>query len=157
MTRRAKLATIGILLASGIGIAVAQVPTLFLPSPTGQETLDVTLGGAGPQITSVYLSQVRDAAGYRAITQAATQTLTVPAGVSVLAFHGATAGTATITMPAAPVDGQKLWIYSTAGITTLTLTANTGQTIDSSLTVLAATSATAMIYQASSKTWFRIL
>lgn len=130
------------------------IPGVFITSPAGNEQINVY--GIGPQIQTILLSQARDSSGYTDITQGATNVLTVGNNVSVLAFHGATAGTATITTAASPSDGQRLSIFSTAGITTLTLTANTGQTIDNTTTVLAANGSVTYIYQLSTKTWFRI-
>lgn len=131
------------------------IPGVFITSPTGQEQINVY--GVSPQIETIFLSQVRDSSGYTSITEGATNVLTVANGVSVLAFHGATAGTATITMAAKPSDGQRLRIFSTAGITALTLTANTGQTINNTTTSIAANGSVEYIYQLSTLTWYRIL
>lgn len=149
----------GIFLFCGIAYALppapgSGIPALFITSPTGAEQMNVY--GSGPQIQTIYLSQMRDTSGYVAITEGATNVLTATNTTSVLAFHGATAGTATITTPLSPFDGQRLLIFSTAGITTLTLTANTGQTIDNTTTVIAANGHVEYIYQLSTKTWFRI-
>lgn len=146
-----------ILLLTGSAFAQtpgAGIPGVFITAPTGNEQINIY--GVGPQIQTIYLSQARDSSGYTLITQAATNTATVGNRISVLAFTGATAGTATITMAASPVDGQRIRIFSTAGITTLTLVANTGQTINNSATSIAANADVEYIYQLSSKTWFRI-
>lgn len=148
---------LGVFLMCGVAYAAvpgAGVPGLFITSPVGNEQVNVY--GISPNIETVFLSQLRDASGYTAITEGATNVLTVGNNVSVLAFHGAIAGTATITTAASPSDGQRLNIFSTAGITTLTLTANTGQTIDNTTVVLAANGSVTYIYQLSTKTWFRI-
>jgi hypothetical protein len=148
---------LGSLILCGVAYAAVPgsgIPALFITSPVGNEQINVY--GVGPQIETIYLSQARDSSGYQAITEGATNVLTVSNNVSVLAFHGATAGTAMITTPATPFDGERLLIFSTAGITTLTLTANTGQTIDNNTTVLAANAHVEYIYQLSTLTWFRI-
>lgn len=148
---------LGALLLCSVAYAAvpgAGIPSLFITAPVGNEQLNVY--GIGPQIQTIYLSQVRDTSGYSAITEGATNVLTVANTTSVLAFHGATAGTATITTPASPFDGERLLIFSTAGITTLTLTANTGQTIDNTTASLAANTHCEYIYQLSTLTWFRI-
>ncbi len=90
------------------------------------------------------------------IAEASTNIVAVGNNTSVVAFEGATAGTATVTTPANPANGQRLQIFSEAGITTLTLTANTGQTIENTTTTLSANTGVAYIYQLSTKTWFRI-
>src|SRR5258706_16421023 len=115
-----KIASIlGALLLCGAAYAAvpgAGIPALFITAPVGNEQLNVY--GIGPQIQTIYLSQARDASGYSAITEGSTNVVTVANTTSVLAFHGATAGTATITTPASPFDGERLLIFSTAGITT---------------------------------------
>ena len=48
------------------GVAVAQSPSLFITSPNGTESIVVK--NTGPQITSIYLRQARDASGYAVST-----------------------------------------------------------------------------------------
>ncbi len=134
---------------SGVGI-----PAVFITSPTGAEQINVL--GSGAQIETITLSQARDASGYLAISQTSSDTRTIPNNVSVLAYYGVTSGTATLTMAAAPVDGQRFQVFSTAGVGTLTLTANTGQTVNNGATSLAANGNVEYIYQLSNKTWYRI-
>jgi hypothetical protein len=133
----------------------AGIPAVFITSPTGSEQINVY--GVGPQIQTIYLSQARDSSGYFAMTEGATNTITVRNTHSVIALHGPTAGTATVIFPPAPSDGQRLRVFSTAGVTTLTLTPSPGQTVDNAATVIAANGAIEYIYQLSTKTWFRIL
>ena len=66
----------------------------------------------------------------------------------------ATLDTGTITMPAAPVDGMTVTFSSTKAITTLTVSANTGQTINVPLTTLLAGKSASYIYRAASTAWF---
>lgn len=127
-----------------------------LSSPPGTGRINVDTGA--PSSVSVSISQIRDASGYSVQTQTAADMVSVSDGVSVVAFTGSTAGTATITTPANPVDGQRLRIFSVAGITTLTLTANTGQTVSSSglPASLSANTFCEYIYKSSNATWYRI-
>jgi hypothetical protein len=82
-------------------------------------------------------------------------TYTFAAGTTTLVINPAgTLATGTITMPAAPVDGMVITITSTQQITALTLNGNTGQTVNNTTTFIAAASATAYVYRASSTTWF---
>lgn len=142
------------------GAALAQttgfsIPGLFIASPTGSEQINVV--NAGPQITTVLLRQLRDASGYQSQAQATTQTVTVASGTSVIALTGATAATsATINLPVVPVDGQRVLIFSQAGITTLTVTPATGQTISNAPTTLAANGSAEVLYQLASKVWIRV-
>lgn len=143
------------------GLAYAQVPALFLTTMTGTEQIDVRVPSTGgvvisPRITTITSSNLRDTSGYQIVTQAATNVLTANSNISILAFTGATSGTATITFAPTPFDGQRLLVFTVAGFTSLTMTANAGQTVNSSPTSLAANSSAEFVYQASTLTWFRI-
>jgi hypothetical protein len=67
----------------------------------------------------------------------------------------ATIATGTVTLPAAPYDGQPVEIASTNIITSFTLNHVTGQTIKNAPTTLAAGVGVAYYYNAASLTWFR--
>lgn len=122
-------------------------------SPTGAEMIRVEPNA--PQIYTVVLTQLRDASGYTLVAQQSTNVLTL-GNVSVLAFHGGSSGTATVTLPPNPVDGQGLLIFSTAGLSGLTITPNTGQTVDNTTTSLAANGNCEYIYSLASATWYRV-
>lgn len=62
--------------------------------------------------------------------------------------------TLTITMPASPIDGQKVGITSTLGITTLTI--SSGLTIVGILTTLAAAGFATFMYESGTNKWYRI-
>lgn len=80
---------------------------------------------------------------------------TFAAGTQTLVMNPAgTLATGTITMPASPSDGMTITISTTQQITALTLSGNTGQTVNNATTFIAAASATAYVYRASSATWF---
>ena len=61
----------------------------------------------------------------------------------------------TVTMPANPVNGQKLTILSTMAITTLTISPNAGQALDGTLTTIAANGFGSWVYRLSNTTWYR--
>lgn len=139
-------------------IANAQAPGVPNPdaitSPTGFERIPVE--NPGPYIAIVELRQMRDAVGYQTVTQAATNVLgAIASNVSEVDFTGATSGTATLTTPANPKDGQHLDIFTAAGLTTVTITANTGQTISNAVTALAALSSARYTYNLATTTWVR--
>jgi hypothetical protein len=67
-----------------------------------------------------------------------------------------TLATGTITMPETPVSGQKVTIVSTGIVTTLTHSGNTGQTLISPLTTIAANGYATWEYKSSNTTWYRI-
>ena len=150
---RVAIVALGFIAIAAVAFAQA-IPGLFITSPIGSEGINVV--NAGTQVASIQIRQVRDASGYTVIQQASSHTITASNYVSAIAFYGATSGTATITTPSAPVDGQRLQIFSTAGIGTLTLTANTGQTVNNGATSLAANGSVESVYSLAAATWYRI-
>jgi hypothetical protein len=82
---------------------------------------------------------------------------TVPAGVCGTVFTPAgTLSTGTITMPATPADGMTVNLSSSQAITTLTLNANTGQSILNPITTLSTGGSAAYLYRLSNTTWYRV-
>lgn len=65
-----------------------------------------------------------------------------------------TLATGTITLPAAPVDGMVITFSSTQTITALTVSANTGKTINNAVTTLSAGQSASYVYRAASTAWF---
>jgi hypothetical protein len=167
---RLKLAAAALVLGTGIGVALAQgIPTLWDTTPTGQEAVNVTAYSPGAQIVSVPVASIRDARGYTKLVPTTGNTITVGGAVgcspvsatagncvSVLQLRPA-AGLAALTIltPLFPVDGQVMQIFSTAAVTTLTMTAQSGQTLNNPLTALTANQGGAWIYSASTTTWDR--
>jgi hypothetical protein len=87
------------------------------------------------------------ATGFTYTFAAGTQTLVInPAG---------TLATGTITMPAAPADGMVITFSSSQIITALTVSANSGQSIVSAVTTLAAGGGAKYIYCLANTTWYR--
>jgi hypothetical protein len=151
-------------------VALAQgVPTLWIAYPNGQEAIDARAYSPGAQVASVAVASLRDARGYFKAVPTTGQTLTVggtvgcspvsaTAGscVSILQMTPAgTLTTLTIKTPLYPVDGEVMEIFSTAAISTLTMTAQTGQTLNGALTSLTANTGGAWVYSASNLTWDR--
>lgn len=149
-------------LAALCGVAVAQVPGLFLTTLTGNEQINVLVPSTGtvvtsPQITTIIASQLRDASGYSLQVPLTGFAITVPANVSVLALNPAgTLAAGAVTLIAAPVDGARVLISSTQTVTALTVSANTGQTLVGAATTVGLGVSVEYLYQLSSKTWFRI-
>lgn len=83
--------------------------------------------------------------------------ITVPDGTTnlILAPAGALA-TGTITMPANPLDGQICGVASSQAVAALTMSPNTGQTLNGALTAFTANSFAQYQYIQSVATWFRI-
>lgn len=83
-------------------------------------------------------------------------TITFPSYTSTLILNPAgTLSAGTIIMPAALLDGQVIAITSSQTVTTLTLTANTGQTLVGAPTTITASTPIKFIYRAASKTLYR--
>lgn len=71
-------------------------------------------------------------------------------------FNGAaTTAAYTVTTAPAPSDGDKECIYTKGAITSLTLSANTGETINDAVTSMNATTRVCYIYTLNSLTWNR--
>jgi hypothetical protein len=84
--------------------------------------------------------------GFSYTFAAGTQTLVInPAG---------TLATGTITMPASPVDGMTITFSSTKEISTLTVNANSGQSIVGTPGVLPANNGMTFVYRSANTTWY---
>lgn len=70
--------------------------------------------------------------------------------------EAAVAVTLTIAFPATPIDGQRVFISSIGGVTTLTLSTPVGSIIGA-LTTLAANGIFGYIYRGPTTKWYRIL
>jgi hypothetical protein len=75
------------------------------------------------------------------------------AGKTILNPAG-TLATGTITMPATPFDGMMVKVSCTQIVTTLTVAANTGQSIVNAATAFTAGGRIGYIYRAADKTWY---
>lgn len=140
--------------------ALAQAPgtpTTAIASPTGLEQVEVS--NPGPYIAILQGRQLRDAAGYTKQTPATAFTLAFAAGQSQMQIGGAaTLATGTITLTAAPVDGQQNCFYTKPVVTALTLQvfAGSGQTLNDAVTATAATTRYCYIYSAGNSSWDRL-
>lgn len=155
------------------GTICAQTVPAGPPSLTGLELIPADTqgaGGAAPQTVTVTACQ----AGYGAYTvnaPAATGfTVVIPNNtcsyiIDTTACAAGVCATGTVTMPAAPLDGQQLYLTATATgaggtVTALTLSPAAGQTIANIPTAITA-SLTApygyrFIYRASVTRWVRL-
>ena len=152
---------------SSIGICQSTIPA-GPPSLTGNELVpaDTGLASGVPPATVTIPSVLLDggAATYLSLTAAVSpNSYTVLPGTGTLVILGAAAlSPTTVQMTAAPFDGQKLHLTSDALIATLTISPNTGQTIqaDALVTVLSpivtGTYGYDFIYRASNTTWYRL-
>ncbi len=72
---------------------------------------------------------------------------------TLLANPAGTLATGTITMPAAPVDGMVITFSTTKQITALTVNGNTGQSVTSGPTFMAAGSSASYVYNLANTAW----
>jgi len=91
---------------------------------------------------------------YQTPTTGFAITIANTAGRSILDPAG-TLAAGTITMPAAPKDGQLCRIASTQAVTALTHSPNTGQTLKGALTTIAANGFAEYTYRSANTTWYR--
>lgn len=83
--------------------------------------------------------------------------ITIANNISTLLLNPAgTLATGTITMPATPIDGQIVQVSSSQIVSSLTVSANSGQTILGAPTSIAPTGGFRYIYNLSGTTWYRI-
>ena len=83
--------------------------------------------------------------------------ITIGDGVGTLVLNPAgTLATGTITMPASPINGQEIRFSSSQIVTTLTVSANAGQTISNAPATIVAGQGFAYIYNTSGTNWFRL-
>lgn len=149
------------------GIALAQVPGLFIASPTGLEQINVLVpstSGTGaitnPQIETVTINQIRNSEGYVLVGAGTTVATTIPNTASAAIVTGAIT-TWNVVLPTTPADGQIAKLTCPGGaVTTLNLsaTAPSGVTIvGAGYTSCSATTPTdaAYHYNASGNIWYR--
>lgn len=85
-------------------------------------------------------------------------TATIPANTPFYILDGSQGSAFTITMPAAPVEGQFQWVVCEAAtVGTLTVAANTGQTLKANPNAACVAGTTyRWRYQASNTTWYKV-
>lgn len=165
MKKIAAVVALFALCAISVPSVIAQVPGLFIASPTGLEQIEVYVPSTGtvvtgPQKVQVTLNQIRNAQGYTLVAAGTTVATTVPNTSSLLIATGAIT-TWNVTFAVAPYDGLTLKISCPGGnVTTLTPAATlpagvaiVGAAV-SSCTAATPTDA-AWIYNTAANTWYR--
>lgn len=165
--------------ANPLDLTVTQVQTLLaipLPAnPTGTIGLTVVNGvlasylrsdsapALSQAIVPIWTGNHRFTAGqgesYTIQAPATGAALTIPNNSTALLLNPA-AGIATlgVTTPAIPFDGQVIRVATSQTITTLTMTANAGQTLKNAYAaVLNAGTGIAYLYNLANTTWYRIV
>jgi hypothetical protein len=130
------LAAAGLFFA-GAGLAIAQTVPLTPVTSVGPSDLFADVVGGSPSAQSKFATaaQIAGVPGYHNFgTISADPAYTVPNGVTDLFAHAAgTLTLATITTEPNPADGKRECWWLDAATTTLTWTANTGQTISANV------------------------
>lgn len=147
--------TLALLTVGTATYVIAQTTFPTLSKMTGSELFEV-YGLATP--THVYVSarQITSQTGYYKSSPATGFTYTFANTVTRAAFSNTSAdSTATITLAPSPSDGARECMFSVGGVTTLTLNANAGQSINNAVTSLTADVAACYLYSASNTTWDR--
>lgn len=144
------------------GSICAQTIPAGPPSLTGAEQFpaDTKLTGSAPPQT-VVVTTCQLGAGAYSIVSATAGAATIANQVCWYIISGlGPVAALTITMPSAPLDGQLLRVASAIAVTTLTMSANTGQTLNGAATSASANAAVGTwIYKASTATtgiWYRV-
>lgn len=161
----ATLFAAAILGAICLGVALAQVPTQFLLSPAGNETINVlppSVNGiiTSPNIESVTINQIRNSNGYTLVAAGTTVATQATNAAAVYLAIGAIT-TWNVTFPTAPEDGQMMkegCPGGNVGTISNTATLPTGVTIvGASFTGCTESSATdaQWHYNASGNIWYR--
>ncbi len=116
---------------------------------------------ASPTLTGVIGAASITLSGYYTIgidtwsaTNGGSHTIADGVSAAIAVISGTIAGY-TITMPANPVNGQVVVITSNGTATSLTLSANSGQTISGAATTLTPTNSTRYIWVSSVTNWYK--
>lgn len=141
--------TIGVgaaITSSGAGGALgSNAFTSTVYAPAASPTFTGTTTYAGALVDSGYSYQTPATGFSITLSNSVSHTILDPAG---------TLATGTITMPAAPVDGQVVDVRVTQIITSLTVSPNSGQSVKGNPTSTAVGSTFTAIYRSANTTWY---
>ena len=139
----------------------AQTST-FILNLTGNEIIEASYGSGGPGGTgfNTTIYALRNATGMKTFSSlTGVQTYQALVTDSTLYWVGTAPTSWTITTPAKPVDGEILTIATDTTLTSMvTLTANTGQSLNSSYSSQTLTAKTSVEFQYSlaTTTWYEL-
>jgi hypothetical protein len=147
-------------------VALAQVPGLFIASPTGLEQINVLVPSTGtavtnPQIQTVTINQIRNSTGYMLVAAGTTVTTNMTNLAQTLVAQGAIT-TWNVNLPSAPSDGQLVKVTCPGGNTgTLTIavpSASTATIVGTNPTSCTASSGGGanFLYSLSANVWYRV-
>ncbi len=140
-------------------VALAQVVTVpqVLSVGTADLFADVVGGAPGAQSQYATAAQITSAQGTTYSVAVTGFSMTYGPGIQLIYLVPAgTLATGTVTTAVNPSNGQRMCIRSTQTQTALTMTANTGQTINTAQTALTAATTYCWVYLAQAATWYPI-
>jgi hypothetical protein len=159
---------LGALVFAGCIAALAQVPGLYIASPTGLEQINVLVESTGtavtnPQIQTVTINQVRNSSGHALVSTGTTVTSTPTNIVGNLIATGAIT-TWNVTLPNPAYDGEMFQVVNGTGssfTSNVTVTAGTtpqNQVLAQSFASqsISAGAAAEWTFDLASLTWYRI-
>lgn len=138
--------------------AVAQTISIPQQSSVGSSDLIQVIPNGNPRVGNVYVkpAQLTSQSGYYKSAPATGFTFTFGNSQSFAAFAPSTTlSTGTVTLAPSPSDGARECIFTTNTITTLTVSANTGQSINNAVTTLSANTNACYLFSLSNLTWDR--
>jgi hypothetical protein len=141
-----------------LGLSQAHAQTIVPQTLSGNECWSAGQGPGGPS-AYVCAYQLRNGNAFTVYSGSGAVTTTATALQDTLFWTGTAPTTWTITTPAQPFDGENLIIATDTTLTTLvTLTANTGQTLNATYTsqTITAPGSVAFQYSAATTKWYRI-
>jgi hypothetical protein len=149
-------AGVGLLAFAGVAISQSvSVPQVSLLNATD---LFQVIPFGRPTSGNVYAtpSLITSQYGYQKYGSGATGLYTFAANQGYIVLHnGTTIAALSIVLAAAPSDGARECIFSSDTVTAITISANTGQSINNAATALTANVGVCYIYSLSNLTWDR--
>ena len=153
--------------AIGVGLLVAPPalwaqtgPMITSNTIAGTNTINTSIAGPGGQIQPTTVAQLRNATSLKIFASVTGNPVyTATTNDSTLYWVGTAPTTWTITTPAKPFDGEVLTIATDTTLTSMvTLTANTGQSLNSAYSNVTLTAKTSVEFQYSVATtkWYEL-
>jgi hypothetical protein len=155
--KRTLLAGAAVLALAG---GVLAQTTIYLLNLNGTETVEIAIGGGGGSGVYTTTAAIRNGTSFKPFSGlTGVQTYTAKITDSTLYWVGTAPTSWTITTPAAPFDGEIITLATDTTLTSMvTLTANTGQTLNSSYSSQTLTAKTSVEFQYSVATtkWYEL-
>ncbi len=159
MSTKYRIAAVVAAALFGFGAAaLAQSPAIPKVSIINPSDLMAIVPNGSPSARTYFANpnQITSQSGYQKLSPVTGFTYTFNNTDSVIVLtNSGTVSAGTITFAAAPSDGSQECLFAQNTITTLHLTANTGQTGNNLVTTLGAASKVCYLYSLSNATWDR--